>query len=335
MARLKHPTTRSERLMGLLVLLALGLVGRWIFEQQFHFNAALRTDSDAVPSAVEPPPSSPSCKSPMSNFLPENLAPLSAPEQFIPDTLSDKIDGRAELYLSAHLIGLQCQQFAHLNDPSAWMEVFLYDMGDSRNAFAVYGIQRREDAKEVDVADFAYRTSNTFSFVRGRYYVEIVAATASGSTAADMEKFATRFCENIPGDRDSVPEANLFPTKDRVPGSLILYRKEGLGFELFEDLFVASYRLGETEATAFLTVCPSSDAAQDQAQAYAQHLLKNGGVEEPTAGADEWARLFNLFGAYELVFVQGRTVAGVHEAEKDDAEKLGARLYQYLGNQKP
>lgn len=335
MGQSTHPTTRSERLMGLLILIVLVWIGRWVFEQQFRFNAALLTHTAAAPAAVTPLQSPSPTASPMSNFLPENLAPLSAPETFSPDTLSDKIDGRAELYLSANVVELQCQRFAHLSDPSSWMEVSIYDMGGARNAFAVYGIQRREDSRDIDVADFAYKTPNALFFVRGKFYIEIVAAAVTERIAADMETFAKRFCDNVPGDRKSVPEVDLFPTDHMVPGSMILYMKDGLGFEQFDNLFIASYKIGNEEAAAFLTVRKTDTEAADLVKAYAKALLANGGVEEQTAGADEWARLFNVFGAYELVFARGRTVAGVHEAGKDAAEKLGSLLLKNLGDKKP
>ncbi len=321
--------------MGLLILLALVWIGRWVFEQQFKFNPALLGGAAPEPAAAEPLKAFSPADSPMSNFLPENLAPLSAPEEFNPDTLSDKIDGRAELYLSAGVLELQCQRFARLSDPAAWIEVFIYDMGGARNAFAVYGIQRRDDAQDIDVADFAYKTPNALFFVRGRFYVEIVAAAVTEQASADMETFAKRFCENVNGDRASVPEADLFPTEDQVPGSMILYMKDGLGFEGFDNLFIAGYKLGDAEATAFLTVRKSEDEAHALVKAYAEFILANGGEEEQTTGADSWARLFNLFGAYELVFARGQTVAGVHEAEKDVAEKLGSRLYEKLRGKTP
>lgn len=321
--------------MGLLILLMLAWIGRWVFEQQFKYNAVLLTDTAAVPAAAAPLQPPPPTASPISSFLQEDFAPLSAPEKFNTDTLSDKIDGRAELYLSADVVELQCQRFAHLNNPSSWMEVSIYDMGGARNAFAVYGIQRREDSQDIDVADFAYKTPNALFFVRGKYYIEIVASAVTEQITADMETFAKRFCDNVPGDRKSIPEADLFPTDGMVPGSMILYMKDGLGFEKFENLFIASYTIGEAEATAFLTVRKTDAEAADLVKAYAKALLTNGGVEEQTVGADEWARIFNLFGAYELVFAKGRIVAGVHEAEKDAAEKLGSMLHKRLSDKKP
>ena len=332
----KHPTTRSERLMGLLVLILLVWIGRWIFDRQFKFNPALAADTPAeLAGASDQSPPTP-VASFMSNFLPENLVPLSASEQYGPDTLSDKIDGRAELYLSAGMVELQCQRFAYLNDPDSWMEVFIYDMGDSRNAFAVYGIQRREDSQDIQVADFAYKTPNAVFFVHGKYYVELVASAASEIHNANMELFAKRFCENSKSGRQSVPEVALFPTGGLNAGSIILYLKEGLGFEKFDSLFVAGYKIGGAEVTAFLTVRETDADAAELVKSYAGFLVANGGVEEQIAGADNWARLFNLFGTYELAFARGRILAGVHEAEnKDIAEKLGSMLYKYLGDKKP
>ncbi len=317
--------------MGILILIVLVLIGAWVFSRQSRFNPAILADTTPGPAASEPAKTFSPADSPLSKFLPENLAPLSAPETFNADTLSDKIDGRAELYLSAGVRELQCQRLARPSDPESWMEVYLYDMGGARNAFAVFGIQRRDEAEDLDVADFAYKTPNALFFVRGRYYVEIVAASASGETAADMEAFAKRFCENVPGDRQAVPEAEMLPPDNRIPGSVILYMKEGFGFEKFDNLFVAGYQFGEAQATGFLTVRPSTGEATELVEAYSKHLIANGGVEEQTAGADSWARIFNLFGAYELVFARGKCVAGVHEADRDTAEQLGSLLYERLG----
>ena len=322
--------------MGYLVLIALVGIGCWIFDRQFKFNPALAADTPIEGTEISNSPPPAAVSSFLSDFLPENLAPLSASEQYGPDTLSDKIDGRAELYLSAGVVKLQCQRFAYLNDPDSWIEVFIYDMGDACHAFAVYGIQRREDSQDIPMADFAYKTPNAVFFVHGKYYVELVASTTSEIHNADMELFAKRFCENSEGGRPAVPEVDLFPTNGLNAGSIILYLKDGFGFEKFDRLFVAGYKIGGTEATAFLTVRETDADAAERLKSYARFLIANDGVEEQIAGADDWARLFNLFGTYELAFARGRILAGVHEAEnKDIAEKLGFMLYKNLSDKKP
>jgi len=79
--------------------------------------------------------------------IPSGLRAMSAPEIFKPDTLSDKINGKAELYLSAGFVELRTQRFQQADDEVAWFELFLYDMGTPSNAFAVFSVQRRRDVE--------------------------------------------------------------------------------------------------------------------------------------------------------------------------------------------
>ena len=58
-------------------------------------------------------------------------------------SLSDKINGKAELYLAAGFARLETQRFALTDNPGQWMERYLYDMGQHANAFSVFSAQRR------------------------------------------------------------------------------------------------------------------------------------------------------------------------------------------------
>jgi len=60
--------------------------------------------------------------------------------------------------------------------PESWLELFLYDMGTMRNAFAVFTAQRRVDGRKIDLTPLAYGTANVSFFVHGRHYIEIVSA---------------------------------------------------------------------------------------------------------------------------------------------------------------
>ena len=64
--------------------------------------------------------------------LPQGLKPLTAPETFKADTLSDKIDGKAELYLSAGFNRLFSQRFRDEKASDLWIEAFVYDMGNGK-----------------------------------------------------------------------------------------------------------------------------------------------------------------------------------------------------------
>ena len=57
---------------------------------------------------------------------------MSAPENFRPDDVYNKIDGKADLYLTAGFVHMTCQRFELKAANDDWMEWFVYDMGTFR-----------------------------------------------------------------------------------------------------------------------------------------------------------------------------------------------------------
>lgn len=330
-----HPSRRSEDLVGFLVLACLAGIACWVFRQQFSFSPAILESPSHQAEVAILPPAAPAPPSPWSAHLPEGLVPAGPKESFGPDNLSDKIDGRADLYLAVGFVGLEAQRFAETGDPAAWMEVLVYDMDNARQAFAAFSAQRREESTDLELGDFAYSTPNALFFTRGKYYVEIISASASGKASTNRLAFARGFAEGVPPARNPLPELALLPADGLVPGTTVLYPADGLGFDEFTDLFTASYRVGDTETTAFLAVRPSVDEAEGVAEAYADFLLENGGTEEDQPTGVPGARLFNLFGAYEAILSHGTAVAGAHQADtKEAAEQLAKKLYAKLTESK-
>jgi len=68
--------------------------------------------------------------------------------------------------------GMKCQRFRDRSDAAAWIEVFVYDMAELKNAFTVFSKQRRPGVEEL--GELAYATPNSLHFDQGKYYVEIV-----------------------------------------------------------------------------------------------------------------------------------------------------------------
>ncbi len=325
-----HPSSLSETLLGLLILSALAALAFAVYKRQFDFNPALHATVAAQTVPIAPAPKGPP-DSGWAPFLTDHLTPMSPPELFGPDNLSDKIDGKADLYLTSGFVGLQCQRFARKDNREAWMEVFVYDMGNVRQAFAVYSVQRREQSKDLDLGSFAYRTADALFLVHGKYYVEITASASPKKLAADMETFARRFTARTATDEEPIPELALLPRANRIEGSLILYLANGFGFEDFSNLFAANYWADGAELTAFFAVRHTAGEAARLAGAYAEFLLANGGEEESAFIRVPGARVVNLYGTYEVFFPHGSVLAGVHQAEnKDVAERLAVALYEEM-----
>ena len=160
-----------ETAICLAVLLALAAVAATIVARQVNYSSTFLGSWGSPSSMAAGTPAGLD----LSAYAPGGFAPMSPAESFGPDNLYDKIDGRADLYLTAGFVNLRCQRFAERADRQGWMEVYVYDMGNADNAFTVYSKQKRPGAAEL--AALAYQTSNSLYFVHGRYYVEIVAGS--------------------------------------------------------------------------------------------------------------------------------------------------------------
>ena len=81
-----------------------------------------------------------------------DCAPWDRRRRYDAATLSDKINGKAELYLAAGFERLECRRFALADDPAGWLERFVYTMRAAPGAFAVYSQQRRPQAQPLTLA---------------------------------------------------------------------------------------------------------------------------------------------------------------------------------------
>jgi hypothetical protein len=246
---------------------------------------------------------------------------------FSPVDLSDKINGKAELYLSAGFVLLKTQRFKLSGDTDLWAEMFVYDMGSPKNAYAVYSAQRREGAESSDVAAEAYKTANAMFMVHGKHYVEIIGSSAVDKIDGMLTQLSGRFVRENREIREKLKERELFPETGRESGSITLISKDGFGFDRLDNLFTARYRFGDVEITAFLTRRKDSQEAEELADAYNAFLLAFDGKTLSTGGYGLDARRIDIMDTFVLIFTHGPYLAGIHEAEdRDLAERLAADL---------
>jgi hypothetical protein len=317
--RVKHPPSGFETTISWMIVGALVVIAAAVFIRQFDYDPATVTSRVPVNEQRETTTLNDRLFSDLSQFASENLDPVQGAEDFGPETLADKINGKAELYLSAGFLGLTSQRFALHDDPESWMEAFVYDMGTLKQAFAVYSLQQRAEAETLALTPFSYRTANALFFVHGRFYVEAVASVLSEPMTRAMASFGERFVDQIPGRREAIEETTLFPREDLIEGSIALVISDAFGFEGMGNVFTARYRVQGQEVTAFLSERKDDREALRLVQAYRDFLVSNGGTEAPEK-ASEAVKITNtvtirIFGDLELFFSCGRYMAGVRDTE--------------------
>ena len=322
----KDPS-RFETVLSFGILSVLVLTAGVILIRQSDFNpAVLQLAADQVISGSPAAPPGSQAASALVP-LPQDVSVLTAPEIFGPDTLSDKIDGKAELYLSAGFNRLQCQRFSNTASAETWMEIFIFDMASQKNAFAVYSSQQREDAvPSPALGRYAYRTANALYWVHGPYYVELIASEASEATLNRMQALAEAFNRATAVDIETITETALFPKAGLDPQSITLIPADAFGFENFDRVFVAEYHLDGSTLSAVISARGSPEAAKHLAAAYRAFLLAFGGTALEDDGIRD-AVIVEIMDEYDIIFTRDVFVAGVHAAaDKSQALALARSL---------
>jgi hypothetical protein len=342
-SRIRSPK-QLERLLSVVILVALAGVLAGIFLQQSQFNPAVLMALSAAKEAEAQKASGTSAPTPVApakellSPWPEGLRGMSAPESFNPGTLSDKIDGKAELYLSAGFASLACQRVALTKTPSEWLELFAFDMTKPDNAYSVYSSQKRHEATELQLADYAYQAGNQLCFVHGRWYVELVGASESPALSAATEALARAFIAANPVQEraDVSKEQALFPKEGMVEGSLSLIASDVFGFDKLSNVFVARYRDGKDEFSVFIAKQPSPALASELATGLNRFLTADsGGKALPASDKLPGTSFVDNDGSFDGLFTSGPYLCGVHLAPtREVAERWVSRLQTAL-NRKP
>ncbi len=335
MARRQAKVSSAQRLTGYGILALLGLITVGLLIEQSRFNpavvVALRTPQlTGRPQAAAMP-----AQSALAALLPEvsGFSPLAPVESYIRDTLSDKIDGKAELYLAAGFKDMSCRMFSFEAGGQAHVDVYLYDMGSPQNAYAVFSGQRRPGSPNISLTTNAYATSNALFFTQGQYYVEIVADRAAETLKGALSTYATALLAKLPaqGETKTTSAAARFPSEGLAQDTVRLSAADAFGLDGFNNVYTGEYSLKSGKATAFLAQRETPEQAQAEAKRYLEFLSTNGykKIQAPSAPAD--LSLFSLEDSFEIVLVQGRILAGVHDAStKEAALELAAQLQTAL-----
>lgn len=318
----------TERIVCLVILTGLVAVAGGILIKQSRFNPAVLAVATASSAKADAPAPA---HTGFAAFMPPELVVFGPPESFNEETLSDKINGKADLYLQAGFVQMHCQRFALAGSQEDWMEWFVYDMGNLRQAFSVFSLQRRAEAQPLGLTRFAYTTKNALFFVSGRNYIEAVAATANEKMMKALVAMAQNYIAANPPEEVWMPELDLFPPENLVPNSVTLQISTAFGFDQFRNVFAAKYNVEGAEVLAFVTILDKPEAAAALRDAYFNFLLSTGGRALSGGPWPHEAKAVESFEGTEIVFNRGTVVAGVHAAPNQNAaQKVAAALERQI-----
>jgi hypothetical protein len=329
MAGQKGSYSRTETYISIAVLLLLVITGMLIFLKQFRYDPSIFPSGMTISVPAGRP--SPEIKT-ESTLSFRNMIPMTPPEIFNSENLSEKINGKAELYLSAGFKSLTCQRFSKQVNAGSWLEVFVYDMGSIENAFAVYSVQKREGSTPLNVSGFSYKTENAVFFVHGNFYVEITSSEASDSLMDSMLSFSGDFIKSRNVNKSSISELALFPQENLDPNSIVLFPSNAFGFDKLSMVFAADYKTQKGKIKAFISRRKNEKEAKEIAESYSGFLVSIGGTKVKFEPNQDNIEIIEIMDTYEFIFSKGPFLAGIHSSEDlNEAKKRASALIKKLG----
>ncbi len=312
---------------GILALLGLSAVGLLVAQSRFNPAVIVALHAPELKARSRAAASQPLAAT--AALLPEveGFTPTAPAQSYGPETLSDKIDGKAELYLSAGFKEMSCRSFGLKAGGETHVDVYLYDMGSAPNAYAVFSGQRRPGSPNSALTANAYTTANALFFTQGKYYVEIVADRAAATLQKSLEAYATALLAKLPAVGETKDAAALFPKEGLARDTVRLCSADVFGCEGLKNMLTGEYSLKAGKATGFIAQRDTPAQAQAEAKRYLEFLAANGYQKVQAPGPTGDLSVFALDNSFEIVFVEGRTLAGVHDATSLAAAlELAAKL---------
>jgi hypothetical protein len=305
------------------------------------------TDKTTAPSSVASAPSVPSTSAPVGesaskeggaapapapNGDPMEIAltgikPMGPTEFYSPDTLYEKIDGRAPAYIGFNFQQLRSRSFGIDGTKGSYVDVYEYRMDTPVNAFGIFSQERDANGKPVDFAPDGYSGEMGFFFRQGACYVQVIASDQTPKTMELAKAIAENRAKAVPADNAGLDARRRLPNAGLIPESVSFVQDNAQGQAFLKNVFQASYNFEGGKTSFFLMVSEPATTAR----AYKSYLAfcgRFGKVTElPSSGG---AKIFQAesFGSVKVIYQREGEIGGVFDAK--DAGKARQFVEDYL-----
>jgi hypothetical protein len=264
--------------------------------------------------------------SPLLSLLPEvnSWKLFEAPQNYLPDTLFQYIDGGAEIYLSYDFQELIVAQYKMKNSEAS-LTLEIYDMGNEKNSFGIYAAERFPESHYLSIGNQGYLEEGALNFISAKNYIKLLCFEGGNETDTYLKLFAEEVAKKIK-EKGSLPILlQSFPQEGLIANSEKFILRNFMGFSFLHDGYLASYKQKDLEFDCFIVEGKTTEEAEQMLQQSLDFYAKNNWVlQKISLGCD-------LKGPQKqhIYFAQiGHFLFGVNKI-KDGLEGVGEK---YLGD---
>ncbi len=256
----------------------------------------------------------------------EGFSDMGDTEYYSPDTLYEKINGRAPAYLGFNFQQLAFRTFTIDNQEGQYLDVFIYQMDTPVNAFGIFSLEREAGAEAVKFVSDGYRSEMGFFYRQGNTYVQVIASDFSDAVMEETARFSEILAAAIPTDDTGVGAAAMLPSENQISGSMSYIQAYAYGLEQLNDVFEARYQIDELEFP-FFGMKSDSDTLASAFEGVTAFFTDYGTVLETNEFFGAKLLVAESFGQFSIVFLTADAIGGVMNADELDAPKLYVETY--------
>jgi len=250
--------------------------------------------------------------------------------QFTPDNLYEQINGRAELFLSYNVVSLTYATFDDSSDPNLSINLSIYDMGTTLNAFGVFSVERSLGEPQVDLGREAYRSGANHYVWKGRYYIQAIVSDSGKQAQEATWGIVQEVSSQLKDTGEEFWGANVFPPESLVKDSLKYFLVDALGLEFMRNTFTALYQRDGIEISTFISKRASEAeafAALEEYSAFGKRYGKR--IQRSTENGTEFL-ICEMQRGYDVVTTKGTYLVGVTAVPgRALAYKTAVELHQH------
>jgi hypothetical protein len=188
------------------------------------------------------------------------------------ETLSDRINGEAELYLPYGFDRMAAARYDAEKSPGTGMDVEIYRMGSPLDAFGMFANYRQKEGRVLPFGAGSNLSASQLYLYQGRYFVHI---QTTGGTAADQDALAecgSAVTSRLPGRPDRPPELALFDRPELVKDSERYLPQSLLGYDFLNRGLMADATLDGVGLQVFILLAATAGSASTAFDSYRSQL---------------------------------------------------------------
>ncbi len=167
------------------------------------------------------------------------------------DTLSDRINGEAELYMPYGFDRMVAARYSSEKTPTAGIDVEIYRMGSHLDSFGMYSNYRQKDGQSINIGAESNLSGSQMFLYQGRHFIHIQITGGDSPNSVALTECAKQVASLLSGERNRPSELSAFDRPEIVKGTERYLPQSLLGYDFLNRGIMAEAVIGGASFQVF------------------------------------------------------------------------------------